>query len=413
MGPTRLLALCVITLGLLALPDVPIASADGTFTARSYDDFPRLDPMIGFGGWSCEAATAGQRISVPDPLVGKAPTPVPLGTRTWGFRPSIQAALGPFRRVDSMSSIAADQMQVYSDTGTAAGVALGEVDVDDFNVWYGVAPLSVSAGSWQTVSGAGSTTYTWREVNLSSGTTEGSPFTGSIDDLIAEIGGDRPGSIGLGFGCNRAGEFHFDDARMGTTGDVTTFDFEGGISWTSITLAHRTTTAGRHAQLMGLLEGDGFFPDNPSLVLKGRLFGSQHWRRLATVPVVRHDAAYRPTPLRQTAYRWRYVGGQAFDGSTSTVVTVKVHTAVRAHAPDKAALGSKFSVHGSTLPRKPGQRVTLWHGDHLLGSAKETGRGTFSIPTTATFRGSLTLVVKVGQSPGNLPGSKSLAVKVR
>jgi len=411
MKIARLVVLGVTTLGLLCLQDVPAAWAFPTVTIRSYADFG----SGGFDGFTIESCDLGHPGSIsvaPEPVVEKGPTPVPLGTHTWGFTPPTPGALGPYWRVDSLSSIFGDEVKVYSDAGTAVGAAFAEVDVDASHRWYGLAPLSVSAGSWQIVGANQSTSYTWREVD-DIGTTVGSPFTGSIGDLIAQIGGDRPGLIGLGFGCNGMGEFHLDDAKLGFEASAATWDYEGGISSTSIAVTDTDVTAGRRTNLSCELVWDGFLPASPQMVLQGRSFGSAHWRRIASVPLTKESAAaYQPEPLRQTSYRWRFLGDQGFDGSTSATVTVNVHTVVSAHAPARVALGSMVRVHGSTFPKKPGQRIRLWHGDRLLAAARVTSKGTFSLTTRATSRGRLRLVAKIGSSQGNLRGSKTVLIRV-
>jgi hypothetical protein len=417
----RLAVLGATTLALVGLQDVPFAAADTTLTIRSYDDFPVLDRSVGITYQSCDAASAGEELTstLPEPTIERGPGPVPLGTRTWGFDAPTPGALGPFHTITSMANIGADQMQVSSDSGTAHGAALAGVTVDDGNAWYGVAPLTVTAGSWQTVQGADSTSYTWREVNLNTGATEGSPFSGSIADLLTQVGGDRPGYVGLGFGCD-GGMVHFDDVQMGVTGDVTTYDYEGGVSTTSTEAAHRTVTAGRSPRLSGRLVLNGVPTPAPRLVLERRAFGSTRWHRVTSAPTTPSQnpvslvtGSYLAKPLRTTSYRWRYVGNEVYDGSVSKALSIRVRTAVRAHAPARAALGSRVRLTGSTLPKKPGQRITLWRGSHLLDATKVGRRGTFSLATTARFRGRLNLVVEIGASPGNLRGSKSLVVKVR
>ncbi|WP_151081554.1 hypothetical protein [Nocardioides cynanchi] len=416
MKIARMLVLGVVSVGLLGLQGVPSSAVDATRVIRSYDAFvPPMgtQPTNGIVSSPCDAAHAGELSdTLPGRVINRGPAPVPLGKRTWGYHPTTAGAVGLFRRADSMASLAADQVQVYGDTGAVDGAAFANV-----GDWFGLASLTVPGGSWQTVQGAGSTSYSWHQTGTSA------TFTGSISQLLATqiTGHDAAGYVGIGFGCNTA-PFHFDDAQMGTTGDVLTYDFEGEYTKTAITAAHHTVTAGRSPRLTGSVSSFHDFVDpSPRLVLESRRFGSTVWRKVAGVPatipapdafalLTRPD---RATPLRQTTYRWRYVTNATTDGSVSPALRVRVHTTLRVQAPTHVALGSQVVVTGSTLPRKPGQWVTLWHGDHRLGAARVSRTGTFTITAKATFRGRLQLVARIAKSPGNLRGSTSFVVRVR
>lgn len=407
------------TLALVGLQGVPFASADSTQVIRSYADFGSNLAVAGIFAQSCDPATAGEGSEFPSPISEKGPTPVPVGARTWGYRTTTPQAVGPSWLVDSMAGITTDHMQVYSDSGTATGAASAHLaDGTTGDDWFGVSPLSLSAGSWQTVQGAGSTSYTWRGVHWD-GSVVGT-FTGSINDLLGHLGlDDATGSVGLGFGCTTGQTVHFDDVEFGTADSVGTFDFEGGLTTTTGAAARRVVTAGRSPRLTATESIDGQHLEGGRIALQRRAFGTSNWRTVVTLPATPDGAGtfstrvYLAKPMRKTSYRWRCPSTAANDGSTSRVLTIKVHTAVRAHAPAKVALGSKVHVRGSTLPKNPGQRITLWRGSHLLDATKVGRRGTFSLATRAHFRGRLNLVVKIGTSPGNLRGSKTLVVKVR
>jgi hypothetical protein len=418
----RPLALGFALLGLLALPALPYAAADNPPIV--VHDLGELPTDGSFGPTYQSCTTPGQVVSgSPGTLeVRTGPAPVPLGVRTWGYDVATpDSAVGPFRAIDSMGVLAADQMSAYAEGSDATGVAVAEV-IEDGNTtrWYGRSDtlLTLTAGSWTTVSGLDAS-YQWLEVTVADGQPTGNIFTGTIPQMLTHNGtGDQPGSVGLLFGCNTSGLVHFDNAQFGGTGDVATYDFEGPATRTTIHGSRKTIAAGGSVTITGITTArDGTPLPRAKLTLQRKRFGGDGWKKVgkatATDDGTQVPARLRVEPVVGTRYRWVYPLTGAADGSISKVLVVRVHSAVTARAVDRTVpLGGRIIVFGTVKPLKPGRTVALYRGSKKLARTKIGPHGAYSVSVKATSRGLWKLHVAIGAASGDLAGT-SPTVKVR
>lgn len=425
MRVTRPLALAAaLTLG-LTLSGVPYAAADSTIVVHGLGDLP-TDGSSGLFFVSCSAPWTAHGTLSPGPLhIQEGPATVPIGTRTWGFDMPAESsgyAIGPFRSVSSMATLSTAQADFYDEGAvTANGVALAGVDPADNtgSFWMGVAPLMLPTGSWQTVT-AGDKSYSWTQIDSQFQPT-GQAFSGTISQLLSHIGtGDHSGYVGAGFGCNTPGLVDFDKAQIGDTGDVTTYDFEAGLTTTTMSGKPSTVTAGKSVTLKGVTTDSTGGPfSSAQLTLQARTFGSSTWQDVGQATesydsgtATQTPATLKKKPLVETRYRWVFPDSPSSLGSTSPAFTVKVHTAVTATAADSTvAKGATIKITGRTKPAKPGQTVHLMKGSTRVGSGIVKADGTYTIKTKATSTGTWKLHVTIGAVSGNLAGT-SKAVKV-
>jgi hypothetical protein len=422
--------LALTTIGLLGLQGTPAAIADTTIIIRSQAQVPE-NSTWGLVSMPCDADDFVDWPPSYTSSISPGPETAPLGTRSWTAAASSPDpyAVGPYQYVSSISGVTTQQIQVYPvDPGTFRGAAYAMVSVDSTHYWFGSADnLTVTSnGSWHTVQVPADESYEWRLVEIGPTLTRTiqNSFTGPIDSLVeAKFGGQDPGGfVGVGFGCHESesdaeGDVYFDDARIGSGADVTTYDFEGQGSLTLMSANKVSITAGKSVMLSGELSvGDGGeTPDPVNLTLQSKQWGSTHWHKVAKASQTGdEDATYRVKPTRQTSYRWTWPGNDHADGSTSLVQKITVHSAVKARGPRKVTKGSMVKVTGSVTPGKRGQKVTLWRGRHRLDRATVAKDGRFTLQTKATRKGDLTLVVEVGKSKGNLAGrSAPVTIRVR
>jgi hypothetical protein len=397
----------------------PFASADATKVVRGLNGLPS---NLSFGLFNRSCTTPGQ----PAPtgfgqlVVTKGPAPVPAGRRTWGFTSSgAGGAIGPFRSVPSMGDLATAQMQVAADTGGADGIGYADVfaNAAGTTYWWGVttSTFHVPAGNgWQTESTVDSA-YSWRRFD-SSGPTA-TTFSGTIKEMVAQIGSDHGGLVGLAVGCGSGDTFHFDKAQFGSSGDVTTYDFEGPTTQTAIHGSAAVVRAGSPVTLRGVTTESGGTPlSKATLTLQAKRFDRSSWKDVGTdtetFDTSQHPARLTKRPLLKTDYRWVFHENQVHDGSTSRAFTVKVRTAVTAKAADTTVHhGGTITVSGHVTPAKPGKTVTLYRGTRQVGTGTVNAKGGYTVSTTARSIGVWKLHVTIGASSGNLAGRSGI-VKV-
>ena len=129
--------------------------------------------------------------------------------------------------------------------------------------------------------------------------------------------------------------------------------------------------------------------------------------------------------VRNTAYRWHYVGNASYAASSSNTLVQDVGAKVVPHVSDSTpAVYQPFAVTGRVYPDKAGERISLYAGKYFLGFGPPTfsrrlalGRvrsdGTFRLVGQLTRSGPQTLFVRVDRDGENLDGySKYLQVTV-
>jgi hypothetical protein len=398
------------------VPDGASAStsrADSTLVVQGLNKLPS-DLSYGLSDRSCtNPGTSGPGAG---PLiVRKGPAPVPLGTHTWGFAPPHPGgAIGPYRAVPAIDNLAAAQLQVYAETGGADGVGFAQVhEASGGASWWGVtSTFHVAAGSWTTADVNGDA-FSWREFD-SSGNQTANTFSGTVHQMVAHVGSDHGGLIGIGLGCGSGDAFHVDAARFGATGNVLTLDLEAPLTATTIASPKTTVVAGSPVTLSGTtVEPPGTRLPRGTLVLQARRWDSTRWRSVGTADEVgTTPAVLKKRPLVRTDYRWVFPETQAYLSSVSRTITARVHTAVTAKAADTTVRkGGTIKIRGHVTPAKPGAEVILYRGSQKVGHALVRRTGTYTLTTRARSKGIWQLHVYIGAVSGNLIGT-SKVVKV-
>ncbi len=423
MRIARLLALALVTTALVTFQGVPFAAADTTVVVHGPGDLPQSGTPFGLFYTSCTVPGQNGTVSPGGIYIQPGPAPVPIGSRTWGFDLPGGAsgyAIGTYGFTSSMANLTTAQADFYSDSGTATGIAFAFIDENPVTgaSWVGNSALSLTAGSWQTKSGIG-LTYTWRELD-GGGTPTGQTFNGTISQMLSQIGtGDHDGLLGIGFGCNTPGLVHFDKQMFGATGAVTTYDYEGSTTKTTIKAVPSTITAGQTTALKGVMtDTHGGVFQSATLTLQKKPAGTSTWKKVGTATETydtsQHPAVIKQKPTTTTQYRYRFAGSPAGPGSTSKPVTVHVRTAVKAAPASRTVRkGGTITVNGRVSPKAPGHTVFLMKGSTKVGSAKVRSTGAFTIRTKARTAGKWSLHVTIGATRTNLAGSsKTFTVTV-
>ncbi len=371
---------------------------------------------------SCTVGIGGGGLSFyPTPFIGVGPAPAPLGASSVRYQlKDLGHAYGAEFSVPSVTSTTAAGMSIASQT-EATGVAVVEYQgptLSSNERWIGLAHLTEPPGGFRPVDTAG-LTYEWVLWNISAATytPEGSPAT--VAHFAAAHGGDADGQFLIGFGCD--GSPYWTDAwRVGTPGDVTTYDIERGHPVPTISSAYPIIKAGQHNRMRSLvMEGDVSYDFVP-VDLEGKGFRSKHFRYLGTVEIVLYhgSAKFSVHPIRTTAYRWHYRTSDFADGSVSPTLTLQVRTRVFARiSASRLHVGQRLVVSGSTTPRQTGTRVTLWRrsdaGRVRLAAGVVDRHGKYRIAMTPRGAAHWTVYATVAAVPGNLAGhSKDFDVTV-
>jgi hypothetical protein len=325
----------VLSAGLAGLASTSPASADSTVVVGRFVDMAATD--AGFLVTSCTVPGDQDAGNPPDPDIRRGPDPVPSGARAWHYPGAVTGvAVGPYRSVGSMEDLSFARVQVHPDPSeTATGVMVAGV-ADGNQEWHGLSSVTIPSGSgWTTEAiSTGDTNYSWKRYD--DGVPTSNTFTGSVFDMIDHTGNlDTPGYVGIAFGCNAKG-FSMDEAQIGDSDDVMTYDFEAPATTTSIHARRSTIVADDRVKLTGTLKyaGDHTPVNGIFLDLQARLKGTKKWTTVGHRSQIKDGGSVQPAsmrvhPKRQTAYRWIYPEHDALLGSRSRAVTIKCTPASR------------------------------------------------------------------------------------
>lgn len=402
----------VVILSLAAVASATVgatlpAQADSTVVVRG-TDFPDPGAWLSFVG----CAALYDRTEEPlQPFVGLGPGVAPAGQRSLGYDLAGGNAMGSLLTVASMTGTSTAAMAVNAPDG-AAGVAYAGYrapgDEGTAEVWFGRADLQVTPGAWQDVEATG-LDYTWTKYDMTTGLAvlAGPASALTVTDFATSQGGDGPGLYTIGFGCDGAA-FHMDALRVGTPGDVTTYDLEGLQTTTGISSGSSPSsaviTAGDAIDLHGSLDvvaGATSVP-HATLLLERRPFGSQEWETIEVVDADSPQVAVRPS--RRTSYRWRFVERPLAEASRSTSFVVDV-------APRLTARSEGGRLVGVATPTRAGTPLTLWRDESFGPVAVSRGQvgddGAWSLPLP---QGGGRFFVTLPAAEGNLAATSPVVV---
>ncbi|WP_372728663.1 hypothetical protein [Nocardioides sp.] len=319
--------------------------------------------------------------------------------------------------------------------------------------WVGRSALSAAPGGWRPVDVV-DRSYTWTRYDLATGRRAPlpdaptppapqepgpmepspeveAPETGTPAEFAAGRGGDGPGFFAVGFGCDGA-RFSLDALRVGSPGQVTTYDLEGWTSTATIAGSTHVIEFGQGVDLAGVLrDNTGGSLDHGLLRLEQRSFGRETFQPVpnAARTVDAGDPVVRVTPTTRTHYRWSFAGTWSVNGAVSPTWVVEVTPVVRVElaradaepeptrAPEPEPEPEPepgLVVTGSVAPAKPGVQVTLWQvagpSRTAVGSAVVADDGSFRIEAPAAARLPARYVVTVPATGGNLAGTSRTVV---
>jgi hypothetical protein len=408
-GMRRTLLICMLLVAtLLPAP----AQADSTVIVRETDN-------MGFGPsvFSCSANpfAVGQ---IPGFLIQKGPGTVPAGTRSWGFDGSGGDGMGPYALpTDPMKDLSVAEASFYSlnvESGVAIAIYQEPADESNGEVWFATANIGLSGGqlgNWTTISGIG-LSYNWTKYQPGQ---NGYEPTGDPSVASTTVGtfADAHGTSGLGgyalvMGCGGS-QINFDKFRIGTTGSVTTYDFEAELTTLTMKTASTTIRAGQSKTIGGSLSP---LFQTAHVRLEAKKFNATSWSLVGTGITGEQGEPFSLTvkPLVQTSYRWRFIETDAALGSTSKTITIKVRMVVTAAPVAKVVnLGKLITIKGKVKPAKPGHLVTLWRktatGKVKLKTAIIKADGSYAVSIKASKTGTFKYLVTVPAQSGNLAGT--------
>lgn len=347
---------------------------------------------------------------------------MPAGTHTWGFDLDGGDSAGPaaFPSTMTMSQITVAAAWFHAEqaeSGRAWAFYVEPADEGTSNVWVGVADLTLPAGTWTEFALPG-LTYSWTKYDTSSGwTVTGTAAAGGVPAFVAAHGGSGYGGYAATMGCN-GGKFNFDKFSIGSSGNVTVYDFEGLSTTTTMVSKATTIVAGRRVSIAGDLEPT--FND-ATVQLEAKTYASSEWVPVGTVGSGSTGEPFSMAvkPLKQTSYRWTFPGAACCSSSTSEPVVIKVKTALTATRSASAVRpGQGFAINGRSTPAKPGFTATLWRktasGPVKLKSTTIKADGRYGFTVRPTKVGKWTMYVTVPAGTGNLAGtSPTTTVTVR
>lgn len=250
----------------------------------------------------------------------------PAGARSFGVRmPGAGTASGPVHRVESVAGTTVAGFSARSDGG-GAGVAYVWYVAPDLRpgeVWSGRADLSAGP-QWSEVDVAGAT-FTWSRYLAATGDVLEDGGSAGIEEFTTEHG-DGPGYLLAGLGCDGQ-EFAIDALRVGSPGEVTTYDLEGMSVATTITASATVVEAGGEVTLTGsTVDADGD-PLGSTLVLESRPEGATRFSPVSGGAVHAGpdgDVTATVSPEVTTTYRWARPDTGYADGGHSGQLTVEV-----------------------------------------------------------------------------------------
>ncbi|HET7691359.1 MAG TPA: hypothetical protein VFK41_13325 [Nocardioidaceae bacterium] len=413
----RRVALSVLALLATSLVPLPVASADSTVVVNGRLDFPE-DDSVGEALVGCDDLfTHGQQGSLL--YIGNT-DPVPYGHIYWGFVPhGGNESHGFYFSVDSLAATTVAGLEFDSDEGDASGVAYITYQPNgttDGTYWVGRAALGATDTGWQDVEVIG-LTYAWKKWDPGTQTyvvPDGGSAT--IATFLASNGPDGFANIIIGYGCNGAKTW-YDGLRVGSAGNITTYDLDREASVTSIARSAATITAGNGVTITG-----GAHPEHSqtnygqaSLRLEAKGAGESDFTEIAqaSTSVGGAPASVVVKPTVTTQYRWRFDGALSIEPSLSPVTTVQVRTAVTGVVADRTLKpGQALVVTGKTTPKKPGLAATLWRktvtGRTKLTTTTIKADGTFRLAKRVKAKGVWKVFVTVPASSGNLAGTSAI-----
>lgn len=323
----------------VAVPLAP-AIADSTVVVPGLVFPSGRDAQLSFVG--CDNPYA-RTAEVPQPAIGLGPDQAPAGERSVGFDLDGGNAIGSLHYVDSMATTTVAGLSVDAPDGASGVTYAGYQEPADSGtglVWFGRAALSVPAGGWRAVDVAG-LRFTWTKFDMLGQQQVGSSVgEARIPAFVTAHGGDGPGFFTIGFGCDGRA-FHTDAWRIGSPGDVTTYDLEGLTTATSISGPTDPVDAGTPVTLHGsVVDGTGAALTDARLVLESQ-GGGGGWTIVdgASGPA----AELTVTPEETTTYRWRFVDRPLAAGSESEPFTVRVSPSAGQNGGDAPATTDRHS----------------------------------------------------------------------
>lgn len=339
------------------------ASADSTITVRGTDFPSGIQAQLSFVG--CE--NPFQRTTEPlAPSIGVGPGTAPAGVRSLGWDLAGGNAIGSLHYVASMADTTVASLAVQADqpaTGVAFAGYVEPADLGTGVVWVGRSSLHAAPGAWRTVD-APSRSYSWVKWDNTTQQVVASADPATVPAFLAAHGGDGPGFYTIGFGCDGV-PFHMDALRIGSPGNVTTYDLEGLTTTTTMGGGTaQSIVAGEQVTLTGALrDGSGGRLPEATVILEARQFGDGDFRTVEVVPADATDPSSVVAPTARTTYRWRFAGRPLAEPSVSRPVTVEVATALTAaqqFVPATESGVDTVRITGVAEPARPGAPVTLW-----------------------------------------------------
>jgi hypothetical protein len=308
----------VVAAGALTLPGAE-ASGDSTIVVRgsSLPDGSRSQlNLVG-----C-ASVFGRTSEPVAPTIGVVPGR-PGNKRSLGFDLVGGNAIGSVSYVDRVAATTAAGMSVHADAGTTGVAYVGyqaPKDVGTSLVWVGRAALAVSAGVWTPVNVTGQG-FAWTQYDMSTQQPIGGVVGSSgIPAFTQAMGGDGAGFYMVGFGCD-GNAFNTDAWRIGGATGVTTYDFEGFTTRTTISGPDAAVEPGQRVTLNGsVVDGSGA-PVAGRVVLEAKT-GDGPWETVDVATGPHPSVVVRPE--ESTTYRWKLYDRARFEGSVSAPMTIKV-----------------------------------------------------------------------------------------
>jgi hypothetical protein len=258
------------------------------------------------------------------PTIGVGPGDAPSGTRSLGWDLAGGNAVGAMFPMASMAKTSTARIAVNS-AGRATGVAYaGYQDPADAHttlLWLGRSELVTPGGAWQTFDAA-TRVYTWAKYDMATGVQvdPGPGVATTVVGFAAAHGGDGPGVLTIGFGCDGT-PFSMDRLQVGTPGDVTTYDVEGLRP--TVSIGRERGGSEDEATITGVLRtmtGDPI--PHATMVLERRLPDSRVWKTVLVAEVSR-GTVRATVPLDERAfYRWRFVERPLAEGEASMALLI-------------------------------------------------------------------------------------------
>lgn len=256
------------------------------------------------------------------PTIGVVPGR-PGNKRSLGFDLLGGNAIGSVSYVDRVAATTVAGMSVHADAGSTGVAYVGyqaPKDAGTSLVWVGRAPLAVPADTWTPVNVTGQG-FAWTQYDMSTQQPIGGEVgTSGIPAFTKAMGGDGPGFYMVGFGCD-GNAFNTDAWRIGTAAGVTTYDFEGYTTRTTISGPDAAVEPGQPVTLTGrVVDGSGA-PVDGRVVLEAKT-GDGPWQTVDVAPGPNPSVVVRPE--ESTTYRWKLYDRARFEGSVSAAMTIKV-----------------------------------------------------------------------------------------